>query len=64
MLDDEGGGGSVSGPITVTAVLERPELVTFVDRVIVPALVERFLAEHTVRRPERHPPLATPKDAA
>jgi hypothetical protein len=39
-------------------------LADFVDRVIVPALVERFLAEHAVRRPERHAPLVQPNDAA
>ena len=37
---------------------------TFVDRVIVPALVERFLSEHNVRRPDGDTPLAKPKDAA
>ena len=40
------------------------DLNTFVDRVIIPALVERFLAEHTVRRPDGDTPLAKPKDAA
>ena len=40
------------------------DLDTFVDRVIVPALVERFLAEHTLRRPDQNTPLAKPKPAA
>ena len=43
---------------------ESGDLATFVDRVIVPALVERFLAEHKLRRADEDTPLATPKDAA
>ncbi len=40
------------------------DLATFVDRVIVPALVERFLSEHKLRRSDEDTPLAKPKDAA
>ena len=63
MLDDDVRGGGLSGPTTVTTVSEHAELVTFVDRVIVPALVERFLRDHGVQSPERGP-LAKTKDAA
>ena len=64
MLDEDAGGIGVSSPTTVTTVPEHAELVAFVDRVIIPALVERFLSEHTVRRPDGKTPLAKPKDAA
>ena len=64
MLDEDVRGGGISGPMTVAAVSEQAALVTFVDRVIIPALVERFLSEHTVRRPDGDTPLAKPKDAA
>ena len=43
---------------------EATDLDTFVDRVIVPALVERFLAEHNLARPGGRTPLAKPRDAA
>jgi hypothetical protein len=46
MLDEDVRGGSVSGPITATSVSKHADLDTFVDRVIIPALVERFLSEH------------------
>ena len=39
-------GGGVSGQ-------EHAALVSFVDRVIVPALVEKFLRDHSVQFPER-----------
>ena len=63
-LDEEVRGVGVSGPMMVTTVPEHPQIVTFVDRVIIPALVERFLSGHTVRRPDGDTPLAKPKDAA
>ena len=34
------------GPVTRTGGSDHADLITFLDRVIVPALVERFLAEH------------------
>ncbi len=43
---------------------ESATLAAFVDRVVVPSLVERFLSEHNVRRPDAKAPLAKPKDAA
>ena len=64
MLDEDVHGVGVSGPMTVAAVSEQAALVTFVDRVIIPALVDRFLSEHTVRCPDGNTPLAKPKDAA
>ena len=63
MLDEDVRGCGSPGPMTVTSVSERAELVTFVNRVIVPALVERFLRDHGVQSPERGP-LAKTKDAA
>ena len=53
-----------NGPPVLLTADETADLATFVDRVIVPALVERFLSEHTVRRPDGDTPLAKPKDAA
>ena len=51
--------------MTRQPVSNQVELYTLVDRVIVPALVERFLAEHSnIRRSDGDPPLAPPKDAA
>ena len=50
--------------MTRTRESDPADLATFVDRVIVPALVERFLAEHKLRRPDEDTPLAKPKDAA
>ena len=50
--------------MTPTRGSDQPDFITLVDRVIVPALVERFLAEHNVRRPDEDTPLARPKDAA
>ncbi len=64
MLDEDVRGGGISGPMTVITISKHGELVTFVDRVIIPALVERFLSGHTVRRPDGDTPLAKPKDAA
>ena len=52
------------GPVTRTGGSDQSALTAFVDRVIVPALVERFLAEHNLRRSEGERPLATPRDAA
>ena len=49
--------------MTVTTASEHAALVTFIDRVIVPALVERFLRDHGVQSPERGT-LAKTKDAA
>ena len=51
-------------PVTRTRGSGHSDLTTFVDRVIVPALVERFLSEHTDRRPDGDTPLATPTDVA
>ena len=50
--------------MTRTGGSDHADLITFLDRVIVPALVERFLAEHNLRRSEGERPLATPRDAA
>ena len=50
--------------VTRTCGADHRTLVTFIDRVIVPALVERFLVEHHVQRPDRNPPLAKSTDAA
>ena len=63
MLDEEVRGVGVSGTMLVTTVPARAQLVTFVDRVIIPALVERFLSEYTVRRPDGDTSLAKPKAA-
>ena len=63
MLDEEARDVGVSAPMTVTRGSEHAELVTFVDRVIIPALVERFLREHPVQTSARDT-LATSKDAA
>ncbi len=51
-------------PVAPTRGSNHSDLDTFVDRVIVPALVERFLLEHRLRRPDGDTPLAKPKDAA
>ena len=53
-----------SGPVTRTRGSDQSDLAMFIDRVIIPALVERFLAEHNVRRPDGDTPLAKPEDAA
>ena len=63
MLDEDVRRVGVSGPMTMTSVSEQAELARFVDRVIVPALVERFLREHRVQTSARDT-LATSKDAA
>ena len=63
MFDEDIRGDGVSGPMTVTTGSEHAALVTFIDRVIVPALVERFLREHGAQSPERDT-LAKAKDAA
>ncbi len=43
---------------------DHSDLITFVDCVIVPALVEKFLAEHKVGLPDGNTPFARPKDVA
>ena len=63
MLDEDVRRVGVSGPMTVTTASEHAELVTFVDRVIVPALVEKFLRDHGAQTPAGDP-LAKTKDAA
>ena len=59
MLDDDVRSAGGAGPMMVTTGSDQAELLTFVDRVIVPALVERFLREHRRQTPESGPLVKT-----
>ena len=52
MPDDDVPAVGGPDPMMVTTGSEHAELATFVDRVIVPALVERFLRDHRSQTPE------------
>ena len=63
MLDDRSKGAKPLGSIIGRRELDRSELASFVGRVVVPALVERFLQEHGMQAPSGGT-LAKPKPAA